>query len=148
MKNIVNNNIYSDKLLLNVLDLNQIHLATNDDIACGLQYWARLFKAKTWEELQMLASEYEVFEGITDTMQQALADKKTRLECEARERYERDRTSLYNSGWREARKEDIIKAIQMSKNYNVTKEAAIQQLMKQYELSRKEATELVNLHWK
>ena len=148
MKNIVNNNIYSDKLLLNVLDLNQIHLATNDDIACGLQYWARLFKAKTWEELQMLASEYEVFEGITDTMQQALADKKTRLECEARERYERDRTSLYNSGWREARKEDIIKAIQMSKNYNVTKEAAIQQLMKQYELSCKEATELVNLHWK
>lgn len=148
MKNIVNNNIYSDKLLLNVLDLNQIHLATNDDIACGLQYWARLFKAKTWEELQMLASEYEVFEGITDTMQKALADKKTRLECEARERYERDRTSLYNSGWREARKEDIIKAIQMSKNYNVTKEATIQQLMKQYELSRKEATELVNLHWK
>ena len=103
----------------------------------------------------MLASEYEVFEGITDTMQQALADKKTRLECEARERYERDRTSLYNSGRREGyqdgcedtRKADIIKAIQMSKNYNVTKEAAIQQLMKQYELSRKEATELVNLHW-
>ena len=147
MKNIVNNNIYSDKLLLNVLDLNQIHLATNDDIACGLQYWARLFKAKTWEELQMLASEYEVFEDITDTMKQALADKKTRMECEARERYERDRTSLYNSGWREARKEDIIKAIQMSKNYNVTKDSAIQQLIEQFELTKTEATKLVSLHW-
>ena len=38
MKNIINNNIYSDKLLLNVLDLNQIHLATDEDISCGLQY--------------------------------------------------------------------------------------------------------------
>ena len=156
MKNIINNNIYSDKLLLNVLDLNQIHLATDEDISCGLPYWARLFKAKTWEELQMLASEYEVFEDITDTMQQALADKKTRMECEARERYERDRTSLYNSGRREghlegrleASKEAIIKAIKMSKNYNVTKEAAIEQLIEQFELSNNDAEELIALHWK
>ena len=103
----------------------------------------------------MLASEYEVFEDITDTMQQALADKKTRMECEARERYERDRTSLYNSGRREghlegrleASKEAIIKAIKMSKNYNVTKEAAIEQLIEQFELSQDEARELVNFHW-
>ena len=155
MKNIINNNIYSDKLLLNVLDLNQIHLATDEDISCGLLYWARLFKAKTWEELQMLASEYEVFEDITDTMKQALTDKRTRMECEARERYERDRTSLYNSGRREghlegrleASKEAIIKAIKMSKNYNVTKEEAIEQLIEQFELSQDEARELVNLHW-
>ena len=160
MKNIINNNIYSDKLLLNVLDLNQIHLATDEDISCGLQYWARLFKAQTWEELQMLASEYKDFEDITDTMQQALADKKTRMECEARERYERDRISLYSSGLREgrsegrlegrleARNEAIVKAIKMSKNYNVTKEATIEQLIAQFELSSEEATELVNLHWK
>ena len=155
MKNIVNNNIYSDKLLLNVLDLNQIHLATDDDIACGLQYWARLFKAKTWEELQMLASEYEVFEDITDTMKQALADERTRMECEARERYERDRTSLYNSGRREGyldgcedtRKEDIIKTIKIIKNIGSDKDSAIQQLIEQFELTITEATKLVGLHW-
>lgn len=151
MKNIINNNIYSDKLLLNVLDLNQIHLATEDDISSGLQYWARLFKAKTWEELQMLASEYKVFEDITDTMHQALADKKTRMECEARERYERDRISLYHSGHREGcvdtRKEDIIKTITIMKDVNVSKETAIQQLMEKYELSKTEATELVDSHW-
>lgn len=143
------------KLLLNVLDLNQIHLATAEDISCGLQYWARLFKAQTWEELQMLASEYKDFEDITDTMQQALADKKTRMECEARERYERDRISLYNSGRREgrlegrleARKDAIVKAVKMSKNYNVTQEATIKQLIEQFELSQEEATELVSLHW-
>lgn len=37
----------------------------------------------------MLSSEYEVFDDITDTVQQTLADKKIRMECEARERYER-----------------------------------------------------------
>ena len=46
----------------------------------------------------MLSSEHEVFEDITDTVEQALADKKIRMECEARERYERDRISLYASG--------------------------------------------------
>lgn len=98
IKNIINNNIYSDKFLLNVLDLNHPELATEADISCGLQYWARLFKAETWEELHMLSSEHEVFEDITDTVEQALADKKIRMECEARERYERDRISLYASG--------------------------------------------------
>ena len=81
-----------------MLDLNHLELATEADISCGLQYWARLFKAETWEELHMLSSEHEVFEDITDTVEQALADKKIRMECEARERYERDRISLYASG--------------------------------------------------
>ena len=57
----------------------------------------------------MLASEYDVFEDITDTMQKALNDKKIRMECEARERYERDRTSLFNSGRREGIAEGIAK---------------------------------------
>ena len=95
----------------------------------------------------MLASEYEVFDDITDTMQKALADKKTRLECEARERYERDRTSLYNSGWREARKTDIIKSINIIKNIGSSKDTAIQQLIEQFELTKTEASELIELHW-
>lgn len=130
---------------------NQIHLATEENIACGLSYWARLFKAQTWEGLQMLASEYEVFENITDTMQKALADKKIRMECEARERYERDRTSLYNSGRREgqaeARKESIGKTIKIMKDLNTSKETAIIQIMKHYALSEKEATDVVNSLW-
>lgn len=99
----------------------------------------------------MLASEYEVFENITDTMQKALADKKIRMECEARERYERDRTSLYNSGRREgqaeARKESIGKTIKIMKDLNTSKETAIIQIMKHYALSEKEATDVVNSLW-
>lgn len=94
-----------DKLLLNVLDLNQIHLATTDDIQCGLQKWAKLFKATTWEEIKMLAANDTTFKNVASTMHRALADEEVRLKCEARERYERDRISLYSSGHREGLKE-------------------------------------------
>ena len=53
----------------------------------------------------------------------------------------------YVDGCEDTRKEDIIKVIKMSHDYNVTKEAAIQQLAEKFELSEIEATELVNLHW-
>ena len=38
-----------------MLDLNQIHLATEEDKVYRIGYWAKLFKAKTWEDLNMLA---------------------------------------------------------------------------------------------
>ncbi|MDE7206300.1 MAG: Rpn family recombination-promoting nuclease/putative transposase [Lachnospiraceae bacterium] len=49
MVNIKNNYIYNDNFTLNVLDLTQIHLATEEDKAYKIDYWAKLFKAKTWE---------------------------------------------------------------------------------------------------
>ncbi len=156
MKNIINNNIYSDKLLLNVLDLTQIDIATEDDIACGLQHWAKLFKAETWEEIQMLTANYKDLENIVDIVQDALADDKVRMECEARERYERDRTSLYNSGRREGHaaglsegvETGIENAIQMMKAVKATKETTVAQLMEQFQLSEAEAVEKVDLYWK
>ena len=53
----------------------------------------------------------------------------------------------YIDGCEDTRREDLIKAINMSKSYCVTKEATIKQLITQYELSPSEATELVNTHW-
>ena len=148
MKNIKNDNVYSDKLLLNVLDLNQMHLATKEDIQSGLAHWARLFKAETWEDLKMLASEYRDFEDITDTMQQALEDKKIRLQCEARERYERDRTSLYNCGKRDGISEGIEKLINILQKVDTSKEIAKEQLIEQYKLSEAEADKKLDLYWK
>ena len=49
MANIRKHYIYNDNFTLNVLDLNQIHLATEEDKAYKIDYWAKLFKAKTWE---------------------------------------------------------------------------------------------------
>lgn len=155
MMNVKTHNLYSDKLLLNVLDLTQIDSATDEDIALGLQHWARLFKAKTWEEIRMLASENETFEDIAETMQRALADKDVRMRCEARERYERDRISLYDSGKQdgfseghatgvsETLEKDIDKAIQMLHSANMPTDFIRSQLMEHYQLTEEVATEKI-----
>ena len=51
--------VYSDKFTLSVVDLTQIDNATEEDKSSKIDYWARLFKAKTCEELQMLAQNDE-----------------------------------------------------------------------------------------
>lgn len=47
--NVKKHYIYNDNFTLNVLDLSQIELATDEDKAYKMDYWAKLFKAKTWE---------------------------------------------------------------------------------------------------
>ena len=96
----------------------------------------------------MLASEYKDFENIPDTMQKALEDKKIQLQCEARERYERDRTSLYNCGKRDGKAEGIEKAIYMMQKAGISREFIKEQLIEQYELSEAVANEKLSLYWK
>ena len=38
-----------------MVDLSQIELASEEDKAYEIDRWARLFKARTWEELRMIA---------------------------------------------------------------------------------------------
>lgn len=85
MMNIKKHYIYNDKFMLNVLDLNQIRLATDEDKQWKLDYWARLFQSKTWEELKMLAQQNDVFMETCETIFQKNQDEKVRYWCEARE---------------------------------------------------------------
>jgi len=92
MLNVKNHHTYSDKFVLSVVDLSQIELATEADEACGLTYWARLFKATTWEELKMLANGNEYLEAAAESIFMANSDKMIQQKCRARqeaERYER-----------------------------------------------------------
>ena len=59
MINVKNSNVYSSKFVLSVVDLSNIELATEEDRLHGIDYWARVFKARTWEELKMLAKDNE-----------------------------------------------------------------------------------------
>ena len=54
MMNVRSHKLYNDKFELKVLQLNQIKLATEDDKLYNLDEWARLFKAKTWEQNKYL----------------------------------------------------------------------------------------------
>ena len=88
-----NHHIYSDKLTLCVVDLRQIELATAEDQASGLEHWARLFKASTWEEIRMIAKKDENLLEATETLYTLNADELVRRQCEARADYYR----LHNS---------------------------------------------------
>lgn len=88
-KNVKNNVIFSDKLKLFVVDLTRIDMATEEDKACGIDRWARLFKATTWEEIKMLSSTDSSLAEAAETAYQLSAEEMIRMQCEAREDYYR-----------------------------------------------------------
>lgn len=79
---------------MSVVDLTHINLATEEDKAYRIDYWASLFKAATWEEIKMLAQEDEYIREASDTIYQLTQDEKIRLQCEAREDYYRRQRSV------------------------------------------------------
>ena len=95
--NVKKHYIYNDKFTLNVLDLNQIKLATDEDKKWKLDLWARLFKAKTWEDLKMLAQEDKIFNDAGETIFKFNQDEKVRYWCEAFEEQERFELSIKQS---------------------------------------------------
>ncbi len=89
MMNIKKHYIYNDKFTLNVLDLNQIELATEEDRQWKLDYWARLLKTRTWEELKMLSQRDEIFQETCETVFRLNQDDEVRYWCEACEEADR-----------------------------------------------------------
>ena len=87
--NIKNHRIYSDKLKLLVVDLTCIELATEEDKNRHTDCLAKLFKATTWEEIKMLASNNSMIENAAETIYRLSADEAIREQCEAREDYYR-----------------------------------------------------------
>lgn len=77
--------VYSDKFTLSVVDLSQIDKATEEDKSSKIDYWARLFKAQTWEELQMLAQNDEYLQEAATSIRIANEEEIVREQCRARE---------------------------------------------------------------
>lgn len=87
MMNMKNHKIYSDKFCIHVLSLNQIHLATEEDKAYGIDYWARLFKASTWKELKEMVADNPITDDAAETLHEILKDMAIRDQIYAREEY-------------------------------------------------------------
>ena len=79
--------VYTEKFRLAVFDLTQIGLATDRDKKQKLDSWARLFKAKTWEEVIMVAHEDKVIERAVSGVFQLTEDERLREQCRQREEY-------------------------------------------------------------
>lgn len=77
--------IYSDKLRISVVDLTQIERATKEDKAYGIDLWARVFTATTWEEIEVLAQNNEYLKEAVSGVRQLTEDEKIRQQCQARE---------------------------------------------------------------
>ena len=77
--------VYSDKFTLSVVDLTQIEKATEENKSSKIDYWARLFKAQTWEELQMLAQNDEYLQEAATSIRIANEEQIVREQCRARE---------------------------------------------------------------
>lgn len=104
--NIKNYEAYSSLLGINVLYLDQIELATDDDKENKLDYWAKLFKATTWEELKMIVKNNPCMEEVAKIMYSStiIPQEKTILEAEQRARG--IQRCIYQTGYNAAKKED------------------------------------------
>ena len=94
LMNIKNHRIYNDKFILSVVDLSKINLATEEDKSSGLQYWAKIFKAQTWEELKMLVKENEYLQEAAQSIYIANEDEMVKQRCRARAEYERHERTI------------------------------------------------------
>ena len=84
----------SELATLNAIDLNKTELATEEDKAYGIEYWAHLFKAQTWEELKELIKDNEFLQEAADSIYKANTDEIVRQQCRAREEAERRERTL------------------------------------------------------
>lgn len=84
LMNVKTHGLYSDKFILSVVQLNHVELATEEDKAHGIDYWAKVFKAKTWEELKMYAKKNEYLEEAAEALYVANSDEIVRQQCRAR----------------------------------------------------------------
>ncbi len=94
MLNVKNHHLYSDKFKLSVIDLNQTELATEEDKVNKIDYWANLFKAKTWEEIKMLAKNNEYLQEAANCLYVANEEEIVRQMCRAREDAERHERTM------------------------------------------------------
>ncbi len=140
--NVKNHKIYTDKVRLSVLDLKQIKMATEEDISYQIHYWAKLFKAATWEEIKMLAKNNEALRQAAETTYVLSADEQIRLQCEAREEYYRDQRYMQKR-LEKAEKglEKAAEELQMKDKIIQQQNVQIQKLFDELELLKKQQKE-------
>ena len=84
LRNKKTGHLYSSKFSIHVLDLTQIDLATAENQNYEIDRWAKLFKAKTWEELRMIAKNNPDLLQASNDLYTVNADEIIRQQARAR----------------------------------------------------------------
>lgn len=138
MLNIKNHHVYSDKLQVGVVDLSQIELATEEDRHYGIDHWAAIFKAGTWEELKAMTAENKVYEEAAQTMFELVADENVQELCRRREDYYRQ-IRTYEKGLSDYEKELSDKKKELSDKKKELSDKKKELVAKEKELAAKDA---------
>lgn len=73
-----------------MLDLSQLDNVSEEERSSELYRWARIFKATTWEELQILTNDSEELQEGISYMYELTSEEQIRWHCFARELFEMD----------------------------------------------------------
>ena len=85
--NVRTNIKYTGNFALNVLYLNHIDVATEEDKKNGLLHWAKAFLAETCEDLKTLANESDIFREVAETVYAVNINDSAKTFAEAHEKY-------------------------------------------------------------
>ena len=77
---------FTDNFVIKALMLGNMENASREqkEDYGSVYYWAKLFKAKTWEELRMIAKNNERMESLVNTASRLSVDRSVQEACESR----------------------------------------------------------------
>ena len=76
--------VYSEKIRISNVNLTRIDLATEENKEYRVDYWAKLFKAKSWEEVKMLAENRPEMEKAASSIWQISEEDKIKEQIRRR----------------------------------------------------------------
>ena len=85
IKNAVTNRLYTSKFGISVVDLTLIDMATDEDKKLHRHLWASFFRATTWEEINMIATQDKNIQLAATKLYQLSEDQRIRDELWARQ---------------------------------------------------------------
>ncbi len=68
-----------------MIDLIHTELATDEDRTSGIDTWAKLFKATTWEEIKMITKDNPSMNSTAESIYLSNSDFEIRERCRIRE---------------------------------------------------------------
>ena len=86
--------VYSDKLGLRMLYLNQLEKASEEEKQTDIYRWAKLISAKDWEVLTNMAKTNEYMQEAVDELEKINRDKALRYEYLRREMRDSDEATI------------------------------------------------------
>ena len=131
--------VYTDKFRISFLNLKRIDLAAKENASEDLVNWARLFSAKSWEELRMLADNNTIMDQAISSVSKLTEDKRIRDEIwrrEDNERIELTNKNVYNR---------VMEENEKNKQIIINQEKTINDLTSELEKQAAEIERLTDL---